>query len=326
MADNRNKYPVFGPGMEPLSTKDLNTELERQQKRDEKIINAEKKAEKKAGRDQKSVTSGVLGSLSSLVGLATSIGTAVPGLRKPNKATSSRAAAGEGASAVGRAAVGGAQTGFGATRGLNLRTGLRQASQVAKQTGGTLARAADADEVRFNRQNLLRQERLASFGADSADAAANIGLSIVEAQAAKAAEIEANQDLVAAQPGVPDYQLKMGQELGGQPAPQEAPGQFIQDSFQEGQPEPGLEGLPPAEIDIDPLDLVLGIPQKEELYLAAPVLEIQHRMENLAIQEAERQGLPIGSIYAKIQRMQNLPAVRHAQEMANSMDMGEDYG
>ena len=80
--------------------------------------------EVEVGKGQEALT-GIMGMLPSLIGLGTGIATAIPGLKKPKKTTTSRNAAGEAASSVGRAAVGASQTGFGATRGLNLRTGLR---------------------------------------------------------------------------------------------------------------------------------------------------------------------------------------------------------
>jgi len=278
--------------------------------------------------DKKDVVQGVLGTLPSLVGLATQLGTAIPSLRRVQKTGSSRAAAGEAASAVGRAAVGGSQTGFGASRGLNLRTGLRAAGQVAKETGGTLARAANQDEVRYQNEKILRNNRLQQFGRDAADMGANIGQSVIDARAAKNAEdaaADAATQAFEAQyqddlPGISSTYgaQKPGEQLGQGPDPQElpvGPGPGLDDiginQYGEVYNPLDLGSVPHIE---DPLRHVLKLPQKEALYQIAPELDRQHQLENLVIQETERQGQPIARIYAYVKRMQNLPAIRLAQE------------
>jgi hypothetical protein len=165
--------------------------------------------------------------------------------------------------------------------------------------------------------------RLAEFGADVADMGANIGQSVIEARQAKEAELKANAALLADLPGVPDFDLgggPIGEEVGD--IQQEEPTGLQEIPIGEG---PDLEelGIGPLsqglteelpEFEFDPFMRAIGLPQKKELYQIAPALELQHRLENLALQEAERQGQPLALIYAKIQRMQNLPAVRMTQE------------
>jgi hypothetical protein len=267
------------------------------------------------------VVKGVLGSLPSLIGLATQLGSSIPGLKKQKRIKTQQGAAGDVAGGVARAAVGASQTGFGATRGLNLRTGLRQAGQVAKESGGAIARAAGRDEAQSQIIRNERNRRLAKFGGDVADFGANIGQSVVEVRAAREAEIEANRELVAGIPGVPDV------GLGGGPI--EDIQEVVQQDISEGQA--GLDQLRQAREDadlqqgpfpeqggpalrktapIDPLDEALGNPQREMLYGIAPQLELQLRLENFAFDEMDKYGIEIPTLYARIKRMQNLPHVR----------------
>ena len=63
------------------------------------------------------------------------------------------------------------------------------------------------------------------------------------------------------------------------------------------------------DITMDPAIAQLGVADKETLYSIAPELELQHRLENLAIDEAYRTGTNINRIYARVRRMQDLPAI-----------------
>jgi hypothetical protein len=275
------------------------------------------------------VTKGILGSIPSLIGLATQLGTAIPGLKKQKRIRTQQGAAGEVAGGVARAAVGASQTGFGATRGLNLRTGLRQAGQVAKESGGAIAQAAGRDERQTQILQTQRNLRLAEFGGDLADMGANIGQSVIEAKAARDAELAANAEMIA---GLEEPQF----DLGGGPLldPQGADAQAQQLSQGEPQqvaspqgplPEQGGPELRQAAASIDPLEAFYGVPSKETIYRAAPELQLQHTLENLALQEAERQGLPLARIYARIQRLQNLPAIRAAQTRLELSEEFQDF-
>ena len=283
---------------------------------------------------------GIIAALPSLVGLATNIATAVPGLKKVKKTRTGQKAAARASGAAQRGAVAGSQTGFGATRGLNLRTGLRQAAEVGKQGGAVAADAAAQDEVRYNRQQIARNQRLADFGADAADMGANIGQSIVESQAARKAELEANAELVGGLEGVPEVPLRgvgpLGQDYGVDPYQQtiqegEAGLQQLQDarnlyapagpSQEQGGPE--LRRAAEEETPLDMLAQQLGFPAKKRMYSIAPELELQHTLENLALQEGDRQGLQMDALYARIRRQQNLPAVRLLQKQLELEDQFE---
>jgi len=281
----------------------------------------------------KSVGTGILGALPSLVGLATSIGTAVPGLKKVNRTDTSRAAAREGSGAVQRGAVAGSQTGFGATRGLNLRTGLRQAAEVGKRTAGELARAGSRDDQRYDRQNLLRQGRLAEYGSNVADMAANFGQSVVDAKAAKEVEIAERAEALAAVPDVPEYDLGGGPIVDPYRQTIEEGQQDLQRLGEQRQAtmpqgptqEQGGPELRKQAGQVNPLEAFYGVPDKATIYRAAPELQLQHSLENLALQEADRQGIPIARVYARIQRMQNLPAIRAEQTRLQLQEEYQDF-
>jgi len=279
---------------------------------------------------KKSVASGVLGSLSSLVGLATQIGTAVPGLKKQRDINTQRGAAGDVAGGVARAAVGASQTGFGATRGLNLRTGLRQAGQIAKESGGAIAQAAGRDERQTELLRTARNNKLAEFGADAADMAANIGFGIVEARKAK------QEDEEVVTPGVTPG---VSNEIGTSPLADTYAGEWMDQAGPQELPVgpgPNLEDLgtgPLTEGDlslpdapevglIDPVDEALGIPQRKVLYQIAPELELQLRLEKFALDEMDKYGIDIPMLYSRIKRMQNLPYV---QLLTEQLEMDEGF-
>jgi hypothetical protein len=170
---------------------------------------------------------------------------------------------------------------------------------------------------------------LAEFGGDLADMGANIGQSVIEAKAARDAELAANAEMIA---GLEEPQF----DLGGGPLldPQGADAQAQQLSQGEPQqvaspqgplPEQGGPELRQAAASIDPLEAFYGVPSKETIYRAAPELQLQHTLENLALQEAERQGLPLARIYARIQRLQNLPAIRAAQTRLELSEEFQDF-
>jgi hypothetical protein len=269
------------------------------------------------------IAKGVLGALPSLIGLAGGLATAIPGLKKPQQSRAGEIAANRTAGAASRAAVGGSQTGFGATRGLNLRTGLRQGAEIAERGAGVAATRAVQDR-RFNiEQTERRNSRLAEFGMDAADMAANFGQSVVEAKAAKEVELAEKAEALAQLPDVPKYDLGGGPTVDPytQTIQEGREGlQRLQQTAAEYPPasdfprqEQGGAPLPPPP-SIDPLDVLLGIPDKATIYRAAPELQLQHSLENLALQEAERQGIPLERVYARLQRLQNLPAIRLLQE------------
>jgi hypothetical protein len=191
-----------------------------------------------------------------------------------------------------------------------------------------MARAGDLDEQRFELQKQARNLRLAEFGTDVADMGAQFGQSVADMKQAKEVEIAEKAAALEQLPDVPEY------DLGGGPvvdpytqtiAEGEAGLQELQRVRQESLPAgPTQEQGGPEQIaePVDPLEAFWGIPDKETIYRAAPELQLQHSLENLALQEAERQGLPLGRIYARIQRLQNLPAIRAAQQR---LELEEEY-
>lgn len=277
-----------------------------------------------------------------LVGLAAQLGSAIPGLKKPKRRSTSASAAHRATTAAAGAAMGVSQTGFGASRGLALRSGLRAASAAAKEGAAAAAAAGHADEQRFIAEKDARNERLAEFGKDAATLGSSLAVGITESRQAKKAETDsAQQALLEEQQGqaqqmLPSYDDLLSIDPATGVAPQAAPEAVEQQELQEQEIDPNgplLEDLgdddlaaymdfePGAdpEVTIDPILGELGIAAKGDLYRIAPELDLQHRLENMALSESYRQGHMPEVIYAELARMQNLPSVRalhqaHAEE------------
>lgn len=260
-----------------------------------------------------------LGLIPSLLGLGASIGTAIPGLRKPKRTGASRKAAQEAASRTAAAAVGGAQTGFGATRGLALRTGLRQASEASRAAAPAAAEAALRDEALFQEQQLRRNQRLAEFGQNLAGFGATLGEQVVEARAAKAEEERTPEEIAAAMETSPTARQIGGAGNVSMPSIQELAQQQQQQPQLAGGPTQEVPGVPQApetqlaqpDLSVDPIRQSLGLPQLNETLQLAPQAEFKLRMQSLAFQEAERQGVDIGRVLAQMNRMTgNIPQLQ----------------
>lgn len=146
--------------------------------------------EKEATKKKATTIGGAV--IPALAGLATTIGTAVPSLRKekPN-VTASEAAnlAGRNAAAQVQGAAG---TGFGASRGLAARTGMRQASEQTRAAAQVAGSMALREQAEYDMRRIARNDRLAGFGQDLGDMAAQTSAGVVEARQAKDAELQAN--------------------------------------------------------------------------------------------------------------------------------------
>ena len=294
--------------------------------------------EKKSTKSEKA-TKG-FENLAPLVGLAASIGTSIPGLKKAKRGSAAVSAARNTQRRAAGAVIGGSQGGFGASRGLALRSGLRAASNIAQAGAVTAAAAASSDEAQFQKDKDARNARLAQFGKDTGAAAAGIGEGIVKSrQADSAAKAEAEAQALEMQQEQAQKQLPgIDEVLGIDPAtglPTEAAalqGEEIQQELEPDLPR-GLDVEQPDEagevqepvidvndpevaIGVDPLYNELGLAGKEALYSIAPELNLQLRQENYALDELTRQGMNIERLYAKLARLQNLPAVRALHQNA----------
>lgn len=109
-----------------------------------------------------------LGSLiPSIIGLGAKTAAAIPGLKKPPKSKTAKAVAASAPGVYG-SAVGAAQAGHGASRGLALREGLRQATGGVSKLGEQIRLAAATDENINQQRTEGRNQRLADFGSDLA--------------------------------------------------------------------------------------------------------------------------------------------------------------
>ena len=282
--------------------------------------------------------------LAPLFGLGAKLGAAIPGLRKPKQDNASQRAALETSKRAAGAAVGASQTGFGASRGLSLRTGLRAATNIAREGAGAAAKGADLDQKRFDKRTDERNARLATFGSDVADMGAQLGQGIVESRqakeagAAEAARAEQEARIQAMQAAMPSMEDVLGIDpitglkrtsTGEQAQPQalspleeiqvgQGPGLDELDQYGEYPTEGSQQiGEVPSmgDITMDPALAQLGVADKETLYSIAPELELQHRLENLALDEAYRTGTNINRIYARVRRLQQLPAINATIDM-----------
>ena len=127
----------------------------------------------------------------SLIGMGTKIGTAIPGLKKPKRTDSSAAAVRKAQTQVGSAAVGASQTGHGASRGLQLREGLRSSAALVAKAAGEGAAAADMDEQRYQDALDTRNENLANMGSGIAEGAAQMTQALMSTDAGETPDTKA---------------------------------------------------------------------------------------------------------------------------------------
>lgn len=258
---------------------------------------------------------GILGTVADLAGLATKIGTSVPGLKKARKRDTSQRAARQGALKTQAAAVGGSQTGFGATRGLALREGLRAASGAARTSADAASTAAAQDEARYVSERDARNKRLASFGTDMTGMAAQVGQGMVDLAAGNAANKgEDLQGLLPDQAAVSGIDPNTGLALPDSVEPANAalgqmPQMDLEDPTQDfGQQEQtqkfGL-GMAPPTTPMEAYQAAMGIQPNAALEIA-PVMEYKLRVTNLAVQEAERMGVEPASVIAPLMRKLNI--------------------
>jgi len=281
--------------------------------------------------------------LAPLLGLGASLGAQIPGLKKAKKGNSSASAARQVSMKAAGVAVGASQTGFGASRGLALRSGLRAAGQYVREGAAGAAKGAAADEAQYQADKGARSERLAKFGKDVGEVGATIGTGITESRAAaeaeaaagKQAEMQALEQQAATL--LPTYaesqdinpETGLGNEQQGMtPQPMQelevGAGPTLDQTDQYGDsemdPTAGLNAPPTLdEMAMDPALAELGLQDKETLYSIAPELEAQHRLENLALHEAYRTGANMNRIYARLRRMQDLPAVGSAIDISRAL-------
>jgi len=273
--------------------------------------------------------------LAPLLGLGASLAAQIPGLKKPKKRSRAESAARDTSMRAGAAAVGGAQTGFGASRGLALRTGLRQAANISRQGAAAAAQGEAADQARYDQQKNARNARLAQFGKDLGAATGQVALGVTQSRAAADAEnadaerkkleetaaqllpsySEApSESSVATQPGHQALAGPNGEPQQLQAYPESGQGPTLDQLDEYGQdttdPRYGMGEAPSLEdISMDPALAELGLQKKEVLYSIAPELELQHRLENLALDEAYRTGVNVHRVYARLRRLQNQPAI-----------------
>lgn len=245
----------------------------------------------------------------SIAGLATTVGGAIPGLKKPKRTDAGSRAAAKAATQLASAAVGGAQAGQGASRGLALREGLRAASKVAGSASAEVAQAAARDEQRFQDQMTARNERLAQFTRGVGEGAAQFGQAFIQPEG----DVAGTQGALEQQPEFRDADTGLGTPAAGGTTDQA----FVEPGQQElAETLPPIEEIDLADIEQEIADDAAGATAEFEAQIdedlgISPVaqkaaieqgLELKLQMKNLMMLEAERQGIPLSNLQAKINR------------------------
>jgi hypothetical protein len=267
----------------------------------------------------------------SLLSIGTTIGTAIPGLKKPKKSQASQAAAAKTTSDMVGAIVGAAGSGTATSRGLALTEALRGASEFAGEASsqGELARQNDLDHQKAKGE---RNKRLAAFGADLGTGLGEMAAGLVgpeEEEAGGEPEVGTEGKHIGASQAA--YTLPEGQRgdleveqpmLGDDYETQMLIDEVSKQGITGGLPEPGEK--PQLEEQMFAQTQVSELFKKPGL---APALEKQLesklQMKELMLSEAERQGLPIETYLARINRRLEL---RPGQSSGNPYGVQTDYG
>jgi hypothetical protein len=273
----------------------------------------------------------------SLIGMGTTIGTAIPGLKKPKRTDSSAAAVRKTQSAVANAAVGASQAGHGASRGLALREGLRSAGALVSKAAGEGAAAADMDEQRYQAALDTRNQNLAKFGAGIGEGAAQMTQALMSTDAGETPDtkdknMESGQG-TAFQQAEQTLSTDVRPEDDGVPASLEDPEiAMLQEEFATlkrneelaSSDDPRLSG-PHAQFNTKQ--------RLEELRAKSPTVaapEIEEALDNrlrakaLMLQDAERYGVNFDTINPMINRQLGLKPGQSVQNPYGvRFDMGE---
>ena len=272
----------------------------------------------------------------SLIGMGTTIGTAIPGLKKPKRSDASASQVRKAQSAVAGAAIGGSQTGHGASRGLNIRSGLRSAGELVGKAAAAGADAADKDEQRYQAQLDARNARVASFGSAIGEGAAQMTQALIKPEGEKTPNTSA-KGMTANEPGAfsqaeQTLSTDVRPEDDGTPASMEDPEvAMLQEELATvrrneelaSSDDPRLSG-PHAAFNTKA--------RLEELRAKSPTVaapEIEEALDNrlrakaLMLQDAERYGIHFDTINPMINRQLNL---KPGQSVQNPYGVRFDMG
>jgi hypothetical protein len=241
--------------------------------------------------------------------------------------------------------------GLGASIGAQipgLKKGLRAAGNIAREGALAAAKGAAADEAQYVQERDARNERLAGFGKDVGEMSGMLATGITQSRQAREAEMGAGEDaemqMLREQAALlmPTYGQVAGvdevtglkqdevQQLSPLQEQEVGPGPTLDQTDQYGDSEMDQTagaGVPElSELAMDPAIAELGIADKETLYSIAPELELQHRLENLALDEAYRTGANITRIYARLRRSFGSPAIDQTIDMNRQLQLQQPMG
>lgn len=285
----------------------------------------------------------------SIIGMGAKIGSAIPGLKKPAKSQTAKAVAAAAPGVYG-SAVGAAQAGHGASRGLALREGLRQATGGVSKLGAQIRQAAATDENINEQRKQARNQRIAQFGTDLAKGLGDMAAIGIKAKGEGTGiddqpgerpegEVTFGSGEVLPGEGVRDVPLpeddSMGlddlEQVGAQQQALEQE-QLIADAeqklgeFQEKREAAGIGDVedPNEQYKLDPISQMFE--QRDPSVMPEMELQLDRRFQakELMLAEAERQGLSLESLLPRINRRLGL---RPGQSRYNptGMNLGDLY-
>lgn len=250
----------------------------------------------------------------SILGMGANIAGAIPGLKKPRRVDSAKAVADTAPRVMG-AAVGAAQAGQGASRGLALREGLRQAAFAGEKIAGQVGQAAQQDAVINQANTDARNARIKDFVNSTTEGLGQFTQAMIQPEKKDLAQEQAQA--AAAIQMQPEMQQDPTGLAGGGAVGDPSPGPL--DTPQAEQAGITDQGPDLAQMEAD---LVAGPVAKfqstdalNQLRAMSPTIaapEIEADLENrlqakrLMLQDAERLGISLDNVWANINRQLNL--------------------
>lgn len=275
--------------------------------------------------------------LPTILGIGAKIGTAIPGLKKPKRDTRGSREASKYLHKASAQAAGTAAGGFGASRGLALREGLRAGTEIAREGAAAVGATAFAESQAFEGQKDARNERLGAFGGDLAAGAASMTQALIDPADKKADDSavgmtrDANSAsaLTQAEQTLPGAVPDEASNLGTDPetiAIQQEVAAIQQNADMAENDDPRVSG-PSA--DFATTNRLEELRTKAPTVAAPQIEAMLHnrlRAKKLMYQDAERMGMNLESIIPMINTQLSLqPGQSLSNPMGLSLDMNDEH-
>lgn len=259
-------------------------------------------------------TAAAFSAIGPLVGLGSTVASAIPSLKKPQRSNVRVSSL-----PIAQAAMGVASQGYGVNRGGATMQGLRAAGQSGQYVASQQLAAQSQNEINNINQTNARNERIAGFGADMASGVADLGVGLLDVANARKAERmglpapsqqAAKQTTGQAQPAwTPKGRAGSLDAQGGQKAlPQDPSAPFEAPPLAELLTNPEtqeaaimqslqaeMDGITGAQIRnrteaFNQARALNGMPPLDGYASIAPDLEFRHKMINFGIDEIHKRG------------------------------------